>query len=95
MKDPTVEMLKKTIATDSPDSARREIYATGKHADQGICEMIPVSCVALLKASVDSLKGLISGVKLALTQNLPELRSDIAVKGVNFTSRALLRGWIN
>jgi hypothetical protein len=44
----------------------RKIVATGKHLDQCICHRFTLSFEALQEALDDSLKGLISVVKLAL-----------------------------
>lgn len=69
----------------------RKIVATGKHLDQCICHRFTLSFEALQEALDDSLKGLISVVKLALEWNLLELSSVIADKGVNFTGGVHLR----
>ena len=56
----------KKIAIVSPGDVMRKIVATGKHLDQCICHRFTLSFEALQEALDDSLKGLISVVKLAL-----------------------------
>ena len=88
----TSEMIKKEIGSAFPGSEVREIEVKGRNLAEGIPRSFTISSNEVLEALTEPLNQIVSAVKSALEQTLPELGADIAEKGMVVTGGgALLR----
>ena len=85
-------MIKKEIGSAFPGSEVREIEVKGRNLAEGIPRSFTISSNEVLEALTEPLNQIVSAVKSALEQTLPELGADIAEKGMVVTGGgALLR----
>ena len=89
----TAENIKITIGTVKPEKTKEKMKVKGRDLVGGLPKTITVSSEEIETALEDSIKKIISMIKLVLEQTPPELSADIIEKGVILTGGgALIKG---
>ncbi len=89
----TAENIKITIGTVKPEKTKEKMKVKGRDLVGGLPKTITVSSDEIEEALEDSIKKIISMIKVVLEQTPPELSADIIEKGVILTGGgALIKG---
>lgn len=89
----TAENIKITIGTVKQDKTKEKMKVKGRDLVGGLPKTITVSSDEIEEALTDSIKKIISMIKVVLEQTPPELSADIIEKGVILTGGgALIKG---
>lgn len=89
----TAENIKITIGTVKPEKTKEKMKVKGRDLVGGLPKTITVSSEEIETALEDSIKKIISMIKLVLEQTPPELSADIIEKGIILTGGgALIKG---
>ena len=89
----TAENIKITIGTVKLDKTKEKMKVKGRDLVGGLPKTITVSSEEIETALEDSIKKIISMIKLVLEQTPPELSADIIEKGIILTGGgALIKG---
>ena len=89
----TAENIKITIGTVKPEKTKEKMKVKGRDLVGGLPKTITVSSEEIETALEDSIKKIISMIKLVLEQTPPELSADIIKKGIILTGGgALIKG---
>jgi rod shape-determining protein MreB len=88
----TAEAIKKPIGSAFPGSEVKEMEVKGHNLSEGIPRSFTISSNEILEALTDPLNQIVSAVRIALEQTLPQPGADIAERGMMLTGGgALLR----
>lgn len=89
----TAENIKITIGTVKPEKTKEKMKVKGRDLVGGLPKTITISSDEIEEALEDSIKKIISMIKVVLEQTPPELSADIIEKGVILTGGgALIKG---
>lgn len=89
----TAENIKITIGTVKPEKTKEKMKVKGRDLVGGLPKTITVSSEEIETALEESIKKIISMIKLVLEQTPPELSADIIEKGIILTGGgALIKG---